>query len=73
MYICQIANDTPAYTTYRNNSKMCQKRRYIITDSEESNMNFTRLTLELASKNQNEITVRLANELRFMYFNKCLA
>lgn len=36
-------------------------------------MNFTRLTLELASKNQNEITVRLVNELRFMNLNKYLA
>lgn len=52
---------------------MCQKKRYIITDSEESNVNFKQLTLELASKNQNEITVRLANELRLMNLNKYLA
>lgn len=35
-----------------------RKRRYIVTDSKESNVKFKQLSLELASKKQNEITVR---------------
>lgn len=46
-----------------------KKRRYMVTDSEESNVKFKQLSLELASKKQNDFTVRLANELRLMNLN----
>ena len=45
-----------------------RKRRYNVTDSEEINVKFKQ-SLELASKKQNEITLRLANELRLMNLN----
>ena len=46
-----------------------RKRRYIVTDSEESNVKLKQSSLQLASKKQNEITVRLANELRLINLN----
>jgi len=44
-----------------------RKRRYVVTDSEESNVKFKQLSLELASKKQNEIAVRLANVLSWVW------
>lgn len=46
-----------------------RKKRYIVIDSEESNVKFRQPSLELASKKQNEITVGLATELRVMNLN----
>lgn len=46
-----------------------KKRRYTVTDNEESKVKFKQLLLELASKKPNEITVRLANELRLVNLN----
>lgn len=46
-----------------------RKKRYIIIDSEESDVKFKQPSLELASKKQNEITAGLANELRVMNLN----
>lgn len=44
-----------------------RKKRYIVIDSEESNVNFKQPSLELKSKKQNEIAVGLATELCYKF------
>lgn len=44
-----------------------RKKRYIVIDSEESNVKFKQPSLELKSKKQNEIAVGLATELRYKF------
>lgn len=46
-----------------------RKERYIVIDSEESNVKFKHPSLELAPKKQNEIIVGLAIKLRVMNLN----
>lgn len=47
--------------------KRVRKKRYIVIDSEESNVKFKQPSLELKSKKQNEIAVGLATELRYKF------
>lgn len=46
-----------------------RKKTYIVTDREENNVKIKQSSLQLASKKQNEITVRLANEVSLMSLN----